>query len=62
MTDEPRKGRPPKVTREQYLLIRIRAASGAKQEALAAEYGVSKQVIWRIVRQGLKTYEPQGQP
>lgn len=53
-------GRRPKVTLEQYLLIRTRAAMGAKHSRLAREYGITRQSVTRIAREGLKHYE--GQP
>lgn len=50
-------GRPPKITREQYLLLRMRAASGVKHRILAREYGLTRQSVQRIAREGLKHYE-----
>lgn len=50
-------GRPPKITREQYLLLRIRAASGTKHKILAREYGLTRQSVQRIARHGLRHYE-----
>lgn len=50
-------GRPPKLTREQYLLLRIRAASGVKHRKLALEYGITRQSVTRIATEGLKCYE-----
>lgn len=52
-------GRPPKITREQYLLLRMRAASGVKHRILAREYGLTRQSVQRIAREGLKHYEAQ---
>lgn len=50
-------GRRPKVTLEQYLLIRTRAAMGTKHAVLAKEYGITRQGIGRICKDGLKHYE-----
>lgn len=52
-------GRPPKLTREQYTLLRVRAASGVRHGILAREYGITRQSVQRIARQGLKHYEAQ---
>lgn len=50
-------GRPPKITHEQYLLIRIRAAAGTNHGILAREFGLTRQSVARIAKYGLKHYE-----
>jgi DNA invertase Pin-like site-specific DNA recombinase len=52
-------GRPPKISREQYVLLRIRAASGVRHRKLAYEYGITRQSVTRIAAEGLKCYERQ---
>lgn len=50
-------GRPPKVSKETYLLLRMRAAAGVPYGVLAKEYGLTRQSVARIAKYGLKHYE-----
>lgn len=50
-------GRPSKLTPEQYRDVRVRAAMGASHKALAREFGLARQSITRIAKEGLKRYE-----
>lgn len=45
-------GPPPKLTREQMAEVRERAAAGEDKPKLAAEFGVSRQTIYRYLTMG----------